>query len=95
MKNIIQIINEEIEEGIGDSDYYDLASAQRHYGNLVPWQLDNVDLELIKRQRDNYFTSRPNRWNKDQKAVSDAWDKHMQDTAAALWKYAEMKKNKV
>jgi len=94
MKKIIDIINEVIAEGIGDSDYYDLASAQRHYGHLVPWQLDNMDLQLIKSQRSNYLTNKQ-RAGRDEKAISDAWDKHMQDTAAALWKYAEMKKNKV
>ena len=71
--NIKNIINEVIAQTY-DDNRYDLATAQKHYGNLVPWTLDTNDLNVIKHMRNLYFQEKNKLNNYDsnnEKILSD------------------------
>lgn len=72
---------------------YSLESAQRHYGMLVPWELDQKDLNLIKRLRAQAFKERETFYTnydkyKIEQQLSDWWDRHMLEVKTQLMRAA-------
>jgi len=73
-----------------------LEDAQRMYGTLVSWVIDNTDLSIINRVREEYVAEKNemmnNTYNTQQEtALSNLWDKHMLRIKDLLWKKAQSK----
>lgn len=73
-----------------------LEEAQRTYGRLVSWVLDNNDLRIINRVRNEWTNEkdeiRKNTYNTQMEdKLSKLWDKHMLRIKDLLWKNAQSK----
>jgi len=84
---IENIIREEIKSLYSSNS---LEDAQRFYGSLVPWVLDERDLQIINSIREKFFVTLRTISNpKDENKISNLWDAHFIDVKEKLWNNAQ------
>ena len=88
--DVIKVINEVINEMLSYNGEINLEDAQRYYGTLVSWLLDDKDLKIINRMRVKYLKDKEkiNYYNRESE-ISQLWDNHMRQTKEALWHNAQ------
>jgi hypothetical protein len=86
---VMQRLDKTFKPMLNENYDLDLNSAERYYGTLVSWVLDNDDLKIINKMRNDFINKKEEMNNITQpydkeNAISKLWDDHMLATKEAL-----------